>query len=98
MILKVKSLIEQDNKIGKVLSSSVVAAGGTRRRDGIIEGLKYFTRRVVGGNIVTIGFGQCVFSESILPLLVCFMSMKTCLCDFWLFRQDASINIRCALK
>ena len=93
VILKVKSMIEQDNKIGKVLSSSVVAAGGTRTRDGITEGLKYFTRRVVGGNIVTIGFGQYVFSESMLLLLVGIMSMKTCLCDFWRFldRMQASI-------
>ena len=60
MILKVRSLIEQDNKIGKILSSSVVAAGGTRMRDGMLEGLKYFTRKVVGGNIVTIGFGHMI--------------------------------------
>ncbi len=57
MILKIRSLIERENKIGNVLSSSIVAAGGTRTRDSIIEGLKYFTRKVVGGNIVTIGFG-----------------------------------------
>ena len=60
MILKVRSLIEQDNKIGKILSSSVVAAGGTKTRDEVMEGLKYFTQKVVGGNIVTIGFGHMI--------------------------------------
>ena len=60
VILKVKSLIEQENKIGKVLSSSVNAAGGTRMRDSMIEGLKYFTRKAVGGNVVTIGFGHMI--------------------------------------
>ena len=60
MILKLRSLIEQDNKIGKILSSSVAAAGGTRMRDGMLEGLKYFTRKVVGGNVVTIGFGHMI--------------------------------------
>lgn len=60
IILKVKSLIEQENKIGRVLSSSVTAAGGTGTRDKMIEGLKYFTRKVVGGNIVTIGFGHMI--------------------------------------
>lgn len=60
IILKVKSLIELENKIGKVLSSSIIAAGGTRMRDRMTEGLKYFTQKVVGGNIVTIGFGHMI--------------------------------------
>lgn len=60
MILKVRSLIQEDDKIGSILSSSVVAAGGTRLRDGMLEGLEYFTRKVVGGNIVTIGFGHMI--------------------------------------
>lgn len=60
IILKVKSLIEKENKIGKVLSSSIIAAGGTRMRDSMIEGLKYFTRKIVGGNMVTIGFGHMI--------------------------------------
>lgn len=60
IILKVKSLIELENKIGKVLSSSVIAAGGTRTRDRMTEGLKYFTQKAVGGNIVTIGFGHMI--------------------------------------
>ncbi|KAF6228331.1 hypothetical protein HO133_008061 [Letharia lupina] len=60
LILKVKSLIEQENKIGKVLSSSIIAAGGTRTRDSIVEGLRYFTRRIVGGNIITIGLRHMI--------------------------------------
>ena len=60
IVLKVKSLIEQENKIGRVLSSSIFAAGGTRTRDSMIEGLKYFTRRSIGGNMVTIGFGHMI--------------------------------------
>ena len=60
IVLKIKSLIEQENKIGRVLSSSIIAAGGTRTRDSMIEGLKYFTRIVVGGNMVTIGFGHMI--------------------------------------
>ena len=60
IVLKVKSLIVQENKIGRVLSSSIFAAGGIRTRDSMIEGLKYFTRRFVGGNMVTIGFGHMI--------------------------------------
>ena len=66
IILKVKSLVEE-NKIGNVLSSSVIAAGGTRMRDKMIEGLKYFTQKNVGGNIVTIGFGHMI--DSVLLVL-----------------------------
>ena len=54
-VSKVKSLLEQ-GRIGKVLSSTVVASGGVRTRDTLIDGLKYFTEKKVGGNIVTIGF------------------------------------------
>lgn len=57
VVLKIKSLLEQGT-IGKVLSSSISAAGGTRSRDSVPVGLKYFTERHVGGNMVTIGFGH----------------------------------------
>lgn len=57
VVLKIKSLLEQ-GIIGKVLSSSITAAGGTRSRDSVPVGLKYFTERHVGGNLVTIGFGH----------------------------------------
>ena len=57
LIQTIKTFLE-DGKLGNVLGSSVVASGGTRSRDSIIAGLKYFTQREVGGNIVTIGFGH----------------------------------------
>ena len=58
ILLKVKSLIDQEDKIGKVLSTSLIASGGTRSRDALPEGLKYFTQRDAGGNMVTIGIGH----------------------------------------
>lgn len=58
IILKVKDLIEQEDKIGKVLSSSIVACGGVKTRESLAEGLKYFTRKEVGGNMITIGIGH----------------------------------------
>ena len=57
LILKVKSLLTEQ-KIGRVLSSTVVAWRGTKSRDSIIEGLKYFMDKSLGGNIVTIGFAH----------------------------------------
>ena len=61
IVLKVKSLIEEEDKIGKVLSSTVVTAGGTRTLDTLSEGLKYFTEKRYGGNMVTIGVGHSEF-------------------------------------
>ena len=46
-------------RIGKVLSSEVRASGGSVARDSLPEGLKYFTDKEVGGNVITIGFGHC---------------------------------------
>ena len=63
IILKLKSLIDE-GKIGKVLSSTVVTAGGTRTRDTLPEGLKYFTEKKYGGNMVTIGFGHSEYGPS----------------------------------
>ena len=65
VVLKVKSLIEED-KIGKVLSSTVVTAGGTRTRDTLPEGLKYFTEKKYGGNLVTIGIGHSEYFSALL--------------------------------
>ena len=65
VVLKVKSLIEED-KIGKVLSSTVVSAGGTRTRDTLPEGLKYFTEKKYGGNMVTIAIGHCEYFSALL--------------------------------
>ena len=63
LILKVKSLIT-DQSIGKVLSSTIVAWGGTKSRDSIGEGLKYFMDRSVGGNVLTIGFAHSEYIQS----------------------------------
>ena len=62
IVLKVKSLIEEEDKIGKVLSSTVITAGGTRTRDTLPEELKYFTEKKYGGNVVTIGIGHSEYS------------------------------------
>ena len=56
--LKVKALL-QENRIGKVLNSSVVASGGTKARDSVNEGIRYFLDRRVGGNFHTIIMGHC---------------------------------------
>ncbi|RFU74812.1 oxidoreductase family [Trichoderma arundinaceum] len=56
-ILKLRQLLEQGS-IGKVLSSEIRATGGTNDRETLLSGLKYFTDRSVGGNIVTIGVGH----------------------------------------
>lgn len=55
--VKVKALL-RENKIGKVLNSSVVASGGTKARNSINEGLRYFLERRVGGNFLTIIMGH----------------------------------------
>ena len=55
--LKVKALLAE-NKIGKVLSSSVVASDGTTAPTTISESIKYFIDRRVGGNLLTIFFGH----------------------------------------
>ncbi|KAI9775336.1 MAG: hypothetical protein M1835_005858 [Candelina submexicana] len=74
IVLKVKSLVE-DGRIGKVLSTNVVADGGTASRDSLKEGLKYFTQKEVGGNIVTIGFGHMI--DNITHVLGKFSSFHT---------------------
>ena len=75
IILKVKCLIEQEDKIGKVLSSSIVACGGIRTRGSFAEGLKYFTQKEVGGNMVTIGIGhsECSALRIVLGLVEPFL-------------------------
>ncbi|KPM41812.1 hypothetical protein AK830_g4754 [Neonectria ditissima] len=60
-VLKLRDLL-QEGRIGKVLSSELHAAGGSMDRDLLPTGLKYFTDRAVGGNIVTIGLGH-VFDQ-----------------------------------
>ena len=60
--LKVKALLAED-KIGKVLSSSVVASDGTKAPTAFSEGKKYFLDRRVGGNLLTIFFGHSKSSQ-----------------------------------
>ncbi len=73
--LKVKSLIEQENKIGKVLSSSIIASRDTRTCGILSEGLKYFTQKDAGGNLVTIRVGHMLDSvELVLEELSSFNS------------------------
>ena len=56
-ILKLKE-IARTRRLGKILSSEVRAYGGTKDREVLPTGLRYFTERKVGGNPVTIGIGH----------------------------------------
>ena len=49
--------------IGRPLSSSIFASGGTRRRDAMPETLSYFSDKDVGGNMVTIGYAHSKFCK-----------------------------------
>ena len=75
VILKVKSLVEQ-GKIGKVLSSSVIAVGATNDRNTLPASLKYFTDKSVGGNVLTIYIGHSKSHINWLQLNV-FQCMRT---------------------
>ncbi|KAF7552336.1 hypothetical protein G7Z17_g4404 [Cylindrodendrum hubeiense] len=56
-VVKLRELLQQ-SRIGRVLSSEIHAAGGSIDRDLLPLGLKYFTEKAIGGNIVTIGLGH----------------------------------------
>lgn len=56
-VAKVREIVH-GGKLGKVLSSEVLAAGGTIDRETVAEGLRYFTDRKVGGNVFMIGFAH----------------------------------------
>lgn len=56
-VLKLRELLD-GGRIGKVLSVDVKAYGGTKDREILPIGLKYFAERKVGGNPITIGFGH----------------------------------------
>ncbi|KID78855.1 Galactose/lactose metabolism regulatory protein GAL80 [Metarhizium brunneum] len=56
-VLKLRELLDA-GAIGKVLSVDVRAYGGTKDRETLPVGLKYFADRGVGGNPITIGFGH----------------------------------------
>ncbi|TEA12987.1 Galactose/lactose metabolism regulatory protein GAL80 [Colletotrichum sidae] len=57
ILTKIRTILEED-KIGKVLSSEVKAAGGSIDRSVLPVGLKYFAQKQIGGNPFTIGFGH----------------------------------------
>ena len=57
VVRKVAELVAS-GRVGRVQSVEVRAAGGTNDRDVLPVGLEYFTRREVGGNPFTIGFGH----------------------------------------
>lgn len=58
VVLRMKELL-QEQSLGKVLSSEVRGHGGTMDREKVAEGLRYFTDRKIGGNIVMIGVAHC---------------------------------------
>ena len=62
-VQRIKSVVEE-GRIGKILSSSITACGGSSTRDSLPERLGYFTQKSVGGNMVTIGFGHRKFPDS----------------------------------
>lgn len=64
-VTAVKRLLESGH-IGKVLSSTVHATGGTSTRDVFPVNLKYFTQIEVGGNVITVAFGHCKQSSPII--------------------------------
>ncbi|KAH6634749.1 hypothetical protein B0J18DRAFT_471661 [Chaetomium sp. MPI-SDFR-AT-0129] len=64
-VVRIKEFL-REGRIGRLLSSRVEAYGGSRDREVLPVGLKYFAERRVGGNPVTIGFGHVVdFVQSV---------------------------------
>lgn len=68
-VVKIGDLL-REGKIGRLLSSKVEAYGGSRDREVLPVGLKYFAERKVGGNPITIGFGHGKIS--LCCFVVCF--------------------------
>lgn len=64
VVLRIKEFLHEGS-LGKVLSSEVRGFGGTIDREMVAEGLRYFTDRQIGGNVLTIGFAH---SESWLSI------------------------------
>ncbi|KAJ5798915.1 uncharacterized protein N7503_006420 [Penicillium pulvis] len=58
-VVRVKEILAS-GRIGKLLSSEVRIFGGTRDREILPVGLKYFAERNIGGNPITIGFGHVI--------------------------------------
>lgn len=56
-VVKLREIL-REGRLGRLVSSEVRAFGGTKDREMLSEGLKYFLDRDVGGNVVTIGLGH----------------------------------------
>lgn len=56
-VVKIKEVL-QSGRLGKLLSTEVRIFGGTKDRQNLTSGLKYFTQKEIGGNAITIGFGH----------------------------------------
>ncbi|KAK3306140.1 putative oxidoreductase [Chaetomium strumarium] len=72
-VLKLKELLDRSEELGlgRLLSSEVRAYGGTRDREILPVGLKYFAERAVGGNPITIGVGHVIdYVQSVVGELV----------------------------
>lgn len=58
-VLKVGELVDGGKgRLGKVLSSEVRVFGGSRDREILPKGLRYFSQREIGGNVIVIGVGH----------------------------------------
>lgn len=57
VVLKIKEILD-GGAVGRLLSSEVRAYGGSKDREILPVGLKYFAERRAGGNPITIGFGH----------------------------------------
>ncbi|KJZ75304.1 hypothetical protein HIM_05230 [Hirsutella minnesotensis 3608] len=57
VVIALRQLVDA-GRIGKVLSSEVRTSGGTLDRQSISSKLEYWTKRRIGGNMLTIGFGH----------------------------------------
>ncbi|KAJ5815565.1 hypothetical protein N7474_007342 [Penicillium riverlandense] len=58
-VVRVKEVLAS-GRVGKLLSSEVRVFGGTRDREILPVGLKYFADRNIGGNPIVIGFGHVI--------------------------------------
>lgn len=82
IIATIKRLLGS-GEIGQVLSSSVSASGGVKSRDALPEGLKYFTQKDVGGNVVTIGYAHSMFFPNSNGCILIFVALQFLLPDFF---------------
>ncbi|KAK3294196.1 uncharacterized protein B0H64DRAFT_375012 [Chaetomium fimeti] len=66
-VLKIKELL-QSGVVGTLLSSEFQVYGGSKDREILPVGLKYFAELAVGGNPITIGLGHVIdFIQSARP-------------------------------